>query len=771
MLKRQSGRGRAFFIALLFVASVPVAAQQPTVDADVLPSLEDIFASSQFYQKPFAGGRWAEDGPVIIYIDVADGATHVVSYNLETDQRSILVDGSKLNAGDVERSIQIEGYEYSSDGNKMLLYTDSERVWRLNTKGYYYVYDLNTGDLQPLSDRDKGFQMFAKFSPDGKQVGFVRDRNLFLVDLSAMQERQLTHDGAEGTIINGTSDWVYEEEFGLRDGWSWSPDSRYIAFIQMDETRTRAYELSDLRGLYPEVQTFRYPKAGEANSEIHVGVIDVGSMETGFFDTGTWNAGGDSLEYIPQMGWTPEIEGFYNVWMFRMDRDQNDLDLLYGNPADLSVRIVLQEREKTWIDVETGFNDLNVGNLTYLDDGRHFVWISERDGGRHLYLYQNNGTFVQRLTSGDWDVTDFYGVDEESGVVYFNGTLDGPQERHLYKTPLSVAMRETNGHFGMPEKITDRPGWHQIDMSRDHKFYIDTYSSVTTPMVVSLHRASGELVKVLEDNAELQSRLAQYDLPVPEFISVPAADGTPLNAYIIKPRNFSPDTQYPLLIHTYGGPGSQEVGNQWGGAEQIWHRLLAEKYGILVVGVDGRGTGARGKAFKSITYKRLGQVEAEDQIAAAKYFGAQSYIDPARIGIWGWSYGGYLTLMSMLYGEGPETFHAGIAVAPVTDWRQYDTIYTERYMSTPQRNAEGYRASAPVNYADRLAEDQKLLIIHGAADDNVHLQNTIQMVDALQRENKQFSMMVYPGRDHGIYGGLTRLHLYTLITDFLVANL
>ena len=777
--------------AFLLVALQPVAAQQagaPEATAQKLLTLEALYASPVFESASFRGGRWAEEGPVLTYIEQAEdsaedsAATDLVRYNLETDERTRLVEGAVLRAPDVERLIQIEDYQYSRDGKKLLLYTDSERVWRLNTKGFYYVYDVERGTLTPVSSREEGFQMFAKLSPSGDRVAFVRDRNLFMVDLETMEETQLTTSGEPGGIINGTSDWVYEEEFGLRDAWAWSPDGQYIAFLQLDETATREFAMADLRGPYPTFERFRYPKAGEVNSEIRAGVIDVRTEETTFFDTGTWMAGGDSLEYIPQLGWTPALDGTHYVYLFRMNRDQNHLDLLYGNPATGEVKTVLEETSETWLEVETGFSDLDVGTITFLDDGAHFVWISERDGHRHLYLYENDGTFVGQITDGDWDVTDFHGVDEETGWVYFTATKESPIERHLYRTKLTAAgsadarmpartPARPPAPTSEPERITEAAGWHDVNLSSDARYFIDTYSDVTTPPVVTLREAGGEVLQTLEGNEALRDTLAGYRLPAPEFIQVPGADSTMLNAFLIKPAGFDSTRQYPLLMYVYGGPGSQTVRNQWGGTRQLWHQYLADRYGLLVASVDNRGTGARGRDFRTSTYKRLGILEAEDQIAAAEHFGRQPYVDAERIGIWGWSYGGYLTLLSMLYGEGPETFTAGVAVAPVTDWRLYDTIYTERYLSTPQKNPEGYREGAPQTYADRLQDDQDLLIIHGDFDDNVHFQNAIQMADALQEAGKQFEMMVYPGRNHGIYGGNTRLHLFTLITDFLEEEL
>lgn len=749
--------------ALLLLSVAPALAQQ--ADRPAL-TLEDIHASNTFSGDFFRGGRWADEGPVVWYIeqDGDTGASNLVSYNLETDERTRLIDGTKLDARDVGKLIQIEDYAYSKDGSKVLLYTDSERVWRQNTKGFYYVYDTAENTLTPIADRDKGFQMFAKFNPQADAVAFVRDRNLFVVDLGTMEETQLTDDGSDGGIINGTFDWVYEEEFGLRDGWSWSPDGSKIAFFKLDETNTRDFAMTDLRELYPTYERFRYPKAGETNSEVQVGVIDMDTKAITFVDTDTWESGGDEHEYIARMGWTPEIDGASKVWMFRLNRDQNDLDFLYADADDNTVETVMNEQEDTWIDVE---ND----KLTFLDDGEHFVWQSETSGYNHLYLYNNDGTLVTPITSGPWDVTSFEGIDEETGTAYFTAAIESPLERHLYSIKIDMDGGGEEESMASPVKISDQPGTHSINMSGDLNYYIDSYSNATTPTTVTLYNAQGEDIKVLEDNQELIDKLAQYSPPAPEFMQVPGDDGTMLNAYLIKPTDFDPSKAYPLLMYVYGGPGSQTVRDAWGGSRYLWHAYLADSLDIIVASVDNRGTGARGKEFKSGTYKRLGDLEAKDQIAAAQHLGSMDFIDADRVGIWGWSYGGYMTLLSMLYDEGPDTFKLGVSVAPVTDWRLYDTIYTERYMSTPQKNEEGYTLGAPQQYADRMQDDQKLLIIHGDFDDNVHFQNAVQMADALQAANKQFEFMMYPGRNHGIYGGTTRLHLFTLATNFIRENL
>lgn len=754
--------------ALVLVSALTATAQPAPAQTAAGPprlTLEKLFASPEFSGAGFTGGRWADEGPVLRYVDQDEeaGTTSLVELNLATDSRRTLIDGAALARPDGEGLVSVEDYAYSADGTRALLYTDSERVWRLNTKGVYYVVDVESGDVTPVSDRARGLQMFAKFSPDAEQVAFVRDRNIYVVDLETGVERALTTNGAAGTVINGTFDWVYEEEFGLRDGFQWSPDGRQIAFYQLDESATRDFQITNLTTLYPEYQAFRYPKAGEANAEIRVGVIDVESGETRFFDTDTWEEGGDATEYIAGMGWTPALgDGESDVWMLRLNRNQNEVDLLYGDPETAEVETVLEEDNESYIEVETGFSDVATGTITFLRDGDHFVWRSDRDGFGHLYLYENDGTFVRQVTTGDWDVTNFHGVDERAGAVYVTTTAENSRERHLYRVPLAG---------GAPTRLTQGAGWHDVDLSRDFAYFTDTYSNTATPPTTSLYRTTGDRVSVLEDNAALIGRVAAYGLPPAEFMQVPAADGTSLEAYLIRPSTFDPTRRYPLLVHTYGGPGSQEVVDRWGGTERIWHHYLAETYGILVAGVDNRGTGGRGKAFKTLTQGRLGILEAEDQTAAAAWFGQQAYVDPARMGIWGWSYGGYLTLLAMTYGDGPGVFHSGVAVAPVTNWRTYDTIYTERYLSTPQLNPTGYDAGSPTTYAANLRDDQELLIVHGDADDNVHVQNTMAMVEALQAAGKPFEMMLYPGRNHGIYGGRTRLHLYTMLTRHFAETL
>ena len=728
-------------------------------------TLESIHHSSVFNPKYVSLGTWADEGPEMISVRPHDdGSTSIIRTNVLTGEETVEIDGQDLRHPDVDAPLRIEGYAYASEDHLVLLYTDSERVWRTNSKGYYYLLDLRDRSVRPIADREAGFQMFAKFDPSASRVAFVRDRNIFIRDLDEDVEVAVTTNGAPGTIINGTFDWVYEEEFGIRDGIAWSPDGHHLAFFQLDESATRNFQMADLRGQYPSMTTFRYPKAGESNSEVRIGLYDVSTAETRWLDTGTWTTETE-WEYVPRMGWTTTATGESRVWVMRMNRDQNHLQLLWADPTTGQLELILEEREDTWI-------DLRSAKLTFLDGGTHFLWLSDQSGYSHVYLYAVDGTLVRPVTSGAFDVESFLGLDDAGGYAYFTASFEPRHETHLYRVNTARLTARRRPGVGAPEKITTVPGTHRVNVSSDFQYFIDVFTTQQTPPVTSLHKITGETLLVLEDNAALKSRVDALGLRVPSFMSVPSADpDVMLDAYVIRPASFDSTVAYPMLLHIYGGPDSRQVTDAWGGARYLWHQYLANELNMVVSVVDNRGTGRRGKAFTSATYRQLGVLEAADQIAAAQWFGSQSWVDEARIGIWGWSYGGYMTLVSMLMGEGPETFKVGLSIAPVTDWRQYDTIYTERYMSTPQSNPDGYAAGAPLNYADRLADSQRLLLVHGDLDDNVHLQNTTQMSDALIQANRPFDLMIYPGRNHGIYGGNVRLHLHTLLTNYLREHL
>jgi len=654
----------------------------------------------------------------------------------ETGTRDKLISAAELIPAGASESLQIEGHTFSADGRRLLIFTEGQQVWRARTKGRYYVFDFPTRRLIPVS-AEEGWQMFAKLSPDARRVAFVRDNDLYVSDLASGQERRLTFDGSE-TIINGTTDWVYEEELDLRDAFRWSPDGSRIAYWQFDQSPVRTYFMVDVLPLYPELYGIRYPKAGEANSVVRVGSIELAGGETTWFDIGP----AEDI-YIARMEWAASSD---EVVIQRLNRHQSRIDLLLGDARTGRTSLLFSEQDEAWVDA----ND----DLRWIDGGRRFTWTSDRDGFSHVYLYDRSGRMLRQLTRGNWDVTAFHGASEETGRIYFAAAAESPLTRSVYSAPLDG---------GPMIRIAGGRGTHSARFSPDFSLFIDTYSSIGVPPITSLRRtADGAELRVLEDNADLVQKLDALDLREPEFFAVRADDGSPLNAWIIKPRDFDPGRSYPVLLYVYGGPGSQTVRDAWGGSRYLWHQMLVRE-GILVASVDNRGTGARGREFKKQVYMRLGQLETADQLAAVRQLGNLPYVDASRIGIWGWSYGGYMALMTSLLGGSQVA--AAIAGAPVTSWELYDTVYTERFMRTPRENQEGYSQGAPLSHADGL--EGELLIIHGTADDNVHAQNTLKMIYALEAAGKQFDMRLYPGQRHGVRGRTLSVNLYEMMTGFL----
>ncbi len=719
----------------LLVAAGPVAAQS----ADEL-TIERIFGENAFSTRSVQT-RWMEDGRHWSAVEQdSAGRPELWRIEAESGRKEKLISAAELVPTGAGEPIRIEGHTFSDDGRRVLIFTESQQVWRSRTKGRYYVFDFPTRRLLTVSTAD-GWQMFAKFSPDAGRVAFVRDHDLFVSDLETGEERRLTHDGSE-TIINGTTDWVYEEELDLRDAFRWSPDGARIAYWRLDQSPVRTFYLVDPLPLYPEMKGVRYPKAGEDNSRVQVGSLELGTGRTTWFDVGA-----DEDIYIPRMEWA---ESSTEVVIQRLNRHQNQLDVLLGDARTGETSLLFTEADDAWLD--TG------DDLHWIDAGERFTWTSDRDGFTHVYLYDRSGRMVRQLTRGSWDVTSVHGVDEDAGLLYFTAATESPLTRSVYSASLDGE--------NMVRLVGGR-GTHSARFAPDFGLFTDTHSSIGTPPVTTLRRAAdASEVRVLEDNAELATRLEALDLREPEFFTVQADDGSMLNAWIVKPRDFDPATQHPLLLYVYGGPGSQTVRDAWGGNRYLWHQMLV-KHGILVASVDNRGTGARGREFKKQVYLRLGQLEAADQLAAARQLGQLPYVDASRIGIWGWSYGGYMALMTSLVG-GP-AIAAAIAGAPVTSWELYDTIYTERFMRTPQENAEGYNLGAPLSLAEGLSAD--LLLVHGLADDNVHPQNTLKMVYALEAAGKQFDMRLYPGQRHGIRGRTLTVNLYEMMTDFLLRTL
>jgi dipeptidyl-peptidase-4 len=718
-------------------------------------TLNDIYGpqGSIFTPKTVSGVNWMKSGG--FYTTQQNGK--VIKYSIATgeavetlfDQMAVKVEGSN-------QTIQFDSYELSSNEQKLVLTTGIEKIYRRSFKADFYVYDLTTKKLVQLSKNGK--QMLATLSPDGSKVAFVRSNNLFINDLATQTEQAVTTDGKWNEIINGACDWVYEEEFSFAKAFEWSPDGKKIAFYRFDESRVPEYNLQIWGDLYPKDYRYKYPKAGESNSVVQIWVYDLASNQKTKVEVGS-----ETDQYIPRIKWTQDSN---LLSLKRMNRLQNRLDILHADASTGQSQTVWSEESNTYVDLE--FTD----DLTYLGDGKSFIQSSERSGYKHLYQYDMNGKLLKQLTSGDWEVTDIVGIDEKNQILYFTSSMVSPLERHLYSlslaTPLFTKSKKiiAGGPLG-PVKLTDKSGSNAINMSPDFSYYLIYNQSAQEPLTVSLQQTSTKkTVRVLEANQKLRERIAEYNLPKQDFFKFTTTQGTELNAWMIKPLDFDASKKYPVLMFVYGGPGSQTVSDVWTNPLTAWFKLLATK-GYIIVSVDGRGTGARGNAFRTSTYAQLGKVETEDQIEGAKYLAALPYVDASRIGIHGHSYGGYMTSLCMTIGA--DYFKAGIAGAPVTTWRYYDTVYTERYLKRPQDNASGYDDNSPITHVNKLKG--KFLIVHGTGDDNVHFQNSVDFVNALIKAGKQFDSFYYPNRTHGISGGNTLIHRYQMMTDWVLKNL
>ena len=708
-------------------------------------TLEDIYQRGLFSQNNILGINWMDNGRYYTsqVQDENDYYQHILKYDITTGEVvDTLVNGRKLVAEGEPYALVYGQYSLSPDETKVLVATEYEPIYRRSTRAYYYVYNTTNDSFLKLAEGGK--QSYATFSPDGSKVAFTRDNNLFYVTLSDGSLTQVTYDGEQNELIHGSTDWVYEEEFSITKAFFWSPEGDKLAYLSFNEAEVPEYNMQVWNGLYPEDYRFKYPKAGEVNSAVSVSVYHLADQQTIPIKLGS-----ETDVYLPRMQWTIDNNLLSVV---RLNRLQNKLEIIHANAQSGTTEVVLTEASSTYVDLD--YND----HLVYLENGEHFVRTSEEDGYKHIYLHSMDGSLERQITQGNWEVSEFLGVDEDKNLVYYLSTEVSPLQRHLYTINLNGKQKK---------RLTEQPGTHSITLNSDYSYYIDRHSSSQSPLTVSLRKAPrGRQIKVLEDNSELREELASYRMGIKEYLTVPIDDTLALNAYLVKPADFDPTQTYPLLMFVYGGPGSQLVKDSWLSGYEPWFHYLADK-GYLVACVDNRGTGGRGKDFRTVTYKNLGKYEVEDQIASAKYFANQPYVNPDRVGIWGWSYGGYMTLLSMLLGN--DVFDAGVAVAPVTSWRLYDTIYTERYLQTPQLNPEGYDRYSPLTYADRLEGD--LLLIHGTGDDNVHFQNAVEMQNAFIEANKSFESFYYPNRNHGINGGNTRLHLFSMITEFIQENL
>ncbi|MBD2723066.1 S9 family peptidase [Hymenobacter armeniacus] len=739
-------RFRFFALATLLAtngpALLPGLAPTAVQAQQKLPlTLEDIWAKPTFRSASVPGFNWMNDGR---YYSALEGGS-LVQHEVTTGKAvQTLVAAADLQPAGAAKSLDVDGYSFNANEQKILFTTATEPIYRHSAQSAYYVFDRGTKKLTALST---GKQGYATFSPDGQRVAFTRDNNVFVTDLATMKETAVTSNGLKNNLINGSADWVYEEEFTMAQGFFWSPDSRQIAFYTFDESQVPEYDMQKWGSLYPQEYRFKYPKAGEKNSVVSVSSYDVASGRTTKMDVGP-----NTDQYLPRVMWT-QVTNTLSIQ--RLNRLQNKLEILHGDATTGNTQVVLTDTSPAYVDISD--------DLRYLPGSKQFLFTSEKDGYQHLYLHDMKGRQVRQLTKGNWEITAINGFDPKSGFVYYTSTEGSPLQRHLYRINLQGTGKK---------RISEAGGGNDaVNMSPDTQYFLNTHSSNGVPAVVSLRQGStGNLVKTLEDNAKLRQTLTQYDLGKLEFITFKTSEGTELNASMLKPSNFDPGKKYPVLMYVYGGPGSQTVRDDTGAGiaftNYLWHQLLAEQ-GYIVLSVDNRGTGARGADFKKSTYANMGKLETIDQAEGAKYLATLPYVDKARIGIWGWSYGGYMTSLAMT--KNADLFKMGIAVAPVTNWRYYDTVYTERFLKTPQENPGGYDDNSPVQFAQNLKG--KFLLVHGTGDDNVHFQNSIAFVEALIKANKDYQTLYYPNRNHGIAGGNTRLHLYRQMTNFVLQNL
>ena len=633
----------------------------------------------------------------------------------------------------------IDSYSFNAKEDKILIANNSEQIFRHSFTADYFIYDVS---LKTLTKIGENKIQEPTFSPDGSKVAYAFQNNLFVYDVQSKVHTQITTDGKKNAIINGITDWVYEEEFAFVRAFDWNKSSDKLGFIRFDESEVPEFSMDVYAGgLYPSQAVFKYPKAGEKNATVSLHLFDLKTSKTQKVDLSNYND-----FYIARLQWTNDA----NVLSAQvLNRHQNNLDLLFIDGANASKKVVLNETDKAYVDV--------TDNLTFLKDNS-FIWTSEKDGYNHIYHYTKEGKLKKQVTNGNWEVTAYYGYDEKSKKIFYQSVENGSINRDVYSIGIDGKGKK---------RLTSLTGTNNATFSPNFEYFINSYSSASKAPIYTLNTSKkGEVVKEIVSNTALENKLSQYDLPSKEFTVIKTEKGIELNTWVIKPKNFDFDKKYPVLMYQYSGPGSQEVANKWNSYNDYWFMMLAQQ-GYVVVCVDGRGTGFKGATFKKCTYKELGKYEVEDQIDAAKVLGAYSYVDKNRIGIFGWSFGGFMASNCLF--QGADVFKTAIAVAPVTSWRYYDSVYTERYMQTPQENASGYDNNSPINHVDKLKGN--FLLVHGTADDNVHVQNSMEMIEALIQANKQFDWAIYPDKNHGIYGGKTRLQLYTKMTNFLLEKL
>lgn len=748
-------------VVLSITFAVRAGGEDPN-DPAVL-TLERVFTSEEFDFESFGPARWLKDGSGYTTVEESEACEEgkdIVRYDPQTGEREILVSAKSLTAPGASGPLDIDNYIWSADGKKLLVFTNTKRVWRENSRGDYWVLDLDSGELKQLGgDAEESTLMFAKFAPTCDRVAYVCKRNVYVQDLGSMRIKQLTADGSE-RIVNGTSDWVYEEEFRLRDGFRWSPDGRFIAYWQFDTAGVEEFVLINYTdSLYPKLTKIQYPKVGRTNSACRVGVVGAGGGATRWFAV----EGDLRNNYIPRMDW---IDGTNKIVIQQLNRLQNTNNVivssvdkdLFGQPKPSRPRVMIVERDDAWVDVG---NDLK-----WLDGAGSFIWTSERAGWRYIYRIHAESGKTQLLTPGGFDVISVESVDEEGGWVYYIASPDNPAQRYLYRSALDAS--------GMTQRVTplDEAGTHSYDISADSKWAFHTYSAFDKPAVIDLVRMPGhERVRVLEDNRAYREKIAALNQCSSELFRVDIGDGVELDGWCVKPPDFDPQKKYPLLIYVYGEPAGQTVLDKWTGKNerQLWHWMLAQR-GYIVASIDNRGTPApRGRQWRKCVYRQIGILASADQAAAVRAMIKKwHFIDPERIGVWGWSGGGSMTLNAMF--RYPDLYRTGIAIAFIANQRYYDTIYQERYMGLPDDNEEGFRDGSPITFAKQL--EGNLLIVYGTGDDNCHYQNCLALTNELIKHNKYFSMMSYPNRTHSIKEGEnTRRHLYETMTTYLKKNL
>lgn len=681
-----------------------------------------------------------KDGLHYTRLEQTRGGNALYKYSYKSgEQVAELVNSSMLG------NHTIDAYSFSMDESRILIATNQESIYRHSTKANYLLYNIKSKEFSQLGDEKEGKIRLAEYSPDGTKVAYVKNNDLYYVDLNSDEVTRVTEDGKYNEVINGATDWVYEEEFGFDKGFYWSKDGGYLAYYRFDETEVKEFQMAMYGNLYPDQYSFKYPKAGEVNSHvsIHVHVLKEGSSKQVSLGT--------DEHYVPRIKWTA-VEGV--LCITRMNRLQNHLELLTVDARsvrgpNILPKVIFDEKSKTYIEISD--------DLVFLRDNRQFLMTSDRDGYNHIYLFNAQGKVLDQLTQGEYDVIEFSGLNEGRKKIYYTSSEESVTEKNVYSIDLSGTGQR---------RLSPEDGHNDVVFSEGFKYYTIYHSTANTPSDIRLYDERGKEVRMLINNAELISTIEEYGFQPKEFFTFETERGDELNGWQILPPDFDSQKKYPVLLAIYGGPGHNTVTNSFGGSNYYWHQMLSQK-GYIIMSVDPRGTYYRGRDFKNSTYKELGKLETEDMISTAKYLATIDYVDSERIGMQGWSYGGYLTSLCMT--KGADYFKAGIAVAPVTNWRFYDTIYTERFMQTPSENASGYDDNSPINHVEKLKGPY--LLVHGSADDNVHYQNTMEMVDALVAANKEFDLFIYPNKNHGIYGGTTRLHLYTKMTNFILENL